>query len=76
MPATSRKSADAAHFIAWKRDGLLEAYLPEEVAKPYPPQHRDIDGMFASWRIYLSVIAYNPGGPEGAHRLGWAATGA
>ena len=53
------QSSDAAHFIAWKRDGLLEAYLPEEVAKHYPPQHRDIDGMFASWRIHLSVIAYN-----------------
>ena len=53
------QSSDAAHFIAWKRDGLLEAYLPEEVAKHYPPQHRDVDGMFASWRIYLSVIAYN-----------------
>ena len=53
------QSSDAAHFIAWKRDGLLQAYLPEEVAKHYPPQHRDIDGMFASWRIHLSVIAYN-----------------
>jgi iron(III) transport system substrate-binding protein len=53
------QSSDAAHFISWKRDGLLEAYLPEEVAKHYPPQHRDLDGMFASWRIYLSVIAYN-----------------
>src|SRR6185437_2905607 len=31
----------------------------EDVAKHYPPQHKDIDGMFASWRIYLSVIAYN-----------------
>jgi iron(III) transport system substrate-binding protein len=53
------QSSDGANFIAWKQDGLLEAYLPEEVAKHYPPQHRDIDGMFASWRIHLSVIAYN-----------------
>jgi len=53
------QSSDAAHFIAWKRDGLLASYLPEEVAEHYPPQHRDADGMFASWRIYLSVIAYN-----------------
>jgi len=55
------QSSDAAHFIAWKRDGLLEPYLPEEVAQHYPPQHKDADGMFASWRIYLSVIAYNTG---------------
>jgi len=53
------QSSDAAHFIAWKRDGLLASYLPEEVAQHYPPQHRDGDGMFAAWRIYLSVIAYN-----------------
>jgi iron(III) transport system substrate-binding protein len=53
------QSSDAAHFIAWKREGLLSSYLPEEVARHYPPQHRDADGMFASWRIHLSVIAYN-----------------
>ena len=53
------QSSDGANFISWKQDGLLEAYLPEEVAQHYPPQHRDIDGMFASWRIHLSVIAYN-----------------
>jgi iron(III) transport system substrate-binding protein len=53
------QSSDAAHFISWKRDGLLAHYLTEEVAKHYPAQHKDADGMFASWRIYLSVIAYN-----------------
>ena len=53
------QSSDAAHFISCKRDGLLESYLPEEVARHYPPQHKDADGMFASWRIDLSVIAYN-----------------
>jgi len=53
------QSSDAAHFIAWKREGLLASYLPEEVAAHYPAQHRDAAGMFASWRIYLSVIAYN-----------------
>src|SRR5579863_7373675 len=52
-------SSDAAHFIVWKRDGLLESYVPEDVAKYYPPEHRDPDGLFASWRIFLSIIAYN-----------------
>ncbi len=52
-------SSDAAHFIAWKRDGILAAYVPEDVAKFYPPEHRDADGLFASWRIFLSIIAYN-----------------
>jgi iron(III) transport system substrate-binding protein len=52
-------SSDAAHFIVWKRDGILDAYVPEDVAKFYPPEHRDIDGQFASWRTWLSIIAYN-----------------
>jgi iron(III) transport system substrate-binding protein len=52
-------SSDAAHFILWKRDGLLAPYVPEDVAKFYAPEHRDVDGQFASWRIWLSIIAYN-----------------
>jgi len=52
-------SSDAAHFIAWKRDGWLAPYVPEDVAKFYPPEHRDPDGLFASFRITLSSIAYN-----------------
>src|SRR5438034_2531135 len=33
-------SADGAHFIAWKRSNWLAPYLPEEVARHYPPQLR------------------------------------
>jgi iron(III) transport system substrate-binding protein len=52
-------SSDAAHFILWKRDGILAPYVPEDVAKFYSPEHKDSDGQFASWRIWLSIIAYN-----------------
>ena len=52
-------SSDAAHFIVWKRDGLLAPYMPEDVAKHYPAEHKDPDGMFATWRAWLSVIGYN-----------------
>jgi iron(III) transport system substrate-binding protein len=52
-------SSDAAHFILWKRDGILLPFVPEDVAKFYPAEHRDVDGMFASWRVWLSIIAYN-----------------
>jgi len=52
-------SSDAAHFIVWKRDGLLAAFLPEDVVKHYPPEHRDADGTFASFRVSLSPIGYN-----------------
>src|SRR5262249_29525725 len=52
-------SSDAAHFVVWKRDGLLAAYVPADVAQHYPPEHRDPDGTFASFRVTLSIIAYN-----------------
>jgi iron(III) transport system substrate-binding protein len=52
-------SSDAAHFIVWKRDGILAPYLPEDVALHYPAEHKDPDGLFASWRGWLSVIGYN-----------------
>src|ERR1700716_3309111 len=52
-------SSDAAHFIVWKRDGTLAPYVPEDVSKFYPTEHKDVDGQFASWRVWLSIIAYN-----------------
>ena len=52
-------SSDAAHFIVWKRDGILATYVPEDVEKYYPAEHRDADGQFASWRIWICCIGYN-----------------
>src|SRR5689334_20958691 len=52
-------SSDASHFIVWKRDGVLAPYVPEDVAKHYPAEHRDPDGMFASFRVWLCVMGYN-----------------
>ena len=52
-------SSDAAHLIVWKRDGWLAPYVPEDVAKHYSAEHKDTDGQFASFRVTLSVIAYN-----------------
>src|SRR6476661_6435414 len=40
-------SSDAAHFIVWKRDGILAPYVPEDVALHYPADQRDPDGLFA-----------------------------
>src|SRR5881227_1495503 len=50
-------SSDAAHFIVWKRDGILAPYLPEDVALHYPAEQKDPDGQFASFRVWLSIIA-------------------
>jgi len=52
-------SSDASHFIVWKRDSLLASFVPEDVAKYYPVEQRDRDGMFAAFRASLSVIGYN-----------------
>jgi iron(III) transport system substrate-binding protein len=52
-------SSDAAHLIIWKRASMLASFLPEDVAKYFPKEHWDPDGMYASWRVTLSPIAYN-----------------
>ena len=52
-------ASDAAHFVAWKRNGWLVPYVPEDVAKFFPAEHRDPDGLFASSRIYVVSLAYN-----------------
>jgi len=52
-------SSDAAHFIVWKRQGWLTPFVPEEVAQYYPPEQRDSDGTFATWRMTLSIMGYN-----------------
>jgi len=52
-------SSDAAHFISWKKNGWLMPFVPEDVAKYFPPSYRDGDGMFAVSRIWLSSIAVN-----------------
>jgi iron(III) transport system substrate-binding protein len=52
-------STDAAHFIHWKRDGLLAPYVPEDVAKHLPLEQVDVDGMYAVVFALLSPIGYN-----------------
>jgi iron(III) transport system substrate-binding protein len=52
-------TADAAHCIVWTRNGWLEPYLPEEVAKHYGKDYYDPNGLFVVTRILVSPIAYN-----------------
>jgi iron(III) transport system substrate-binding protein len=52
-------SSDAAHLIIWKRESMLASFLPDDVSKYFPKEHWDPDGMYASWRVTLSPIAYN-----------------
>jgi iron(III) transport system substrate-binding protein len=52
-------SSDAAHLIVWKRASMLAPFLPEEVARHYPKEHWDPEGLYATWRITLAPVAYN-----------------
>jgi iron(III) transport system substrate-binding protein len=52
-------SSDASHLVYWKDKGWLEPYVPEDVAKFYPAEHKDPDGTYASFRVFLCIIAYN-----------------
>ncbi|UGY18410.1 substrate-binding domain-containing protein [Bradyrhizobium septentrionale] len=52
-------SADASHFIPWKKSGWLMPFVPEDVAKYFPDNYRDPDGMAVTTRLWLSSIAYN-----------------
>lgn len=52
-------TGDAAQFIAWKRQDLLAPYVPEDVARHIPPEHRDAEGFYATVRSSLCVMAYN-----------------
>jgi len=52
-------SSDASHLLTWKQQGLLLAYVPEDVAEHYKPEHRDADGTYAGFRATLCPMAYN-----------------
>jgi iron(III) transport system substrate-binding protein len=52
-------TSDASHVISWKRNGWLAPFVPEDVAKYFPGEYRDADGLFATSRIWLSSIACN-----------------
>jgi iron(III) transport system substrate-binding protein len=52
-------STDAAHFLFWKSNGMLAPYISEDIAKYFPPERVDADGMYATVCAWLCVIGYN-----------------
>src|SRR3981189_2232557 len=52
-------SADASHFITWKKNRWLAPFVTEDIAQHFLAEYRDPEGMSATTRIYLSSIAYN-----------------
>jgi iron(III) transport system substrate-binding protein len=52
-------STDPAHFLDWKKSEWLAEYVPDDVAKHFPPDQVDRDGMYATSCAWLEVIGYN-----------------
>ncbi len=52
-------STDPAHFLDWKKNDWLAPYVPEDVAKHFPADQVDPDGMHATACAWLEVIGYN-----------------
>ena len=52
-------STDPAHYLDWKQRGWLAPYLPEDVAKHFPADQFDPDGLYATSCAWLQAIGYN-----------------
>jgi len=50
--------SDQALFVTWKKQGILERYIPTELMK-WPASQRDPDGTYASVRFTLMPIGVN-----------------
>src|SRR5215470_9702213 len=52
-------STDPAHYLDWKSKDWLAAYLPDDVAKHFPADQVDPDGMYATSCGWIEAIGYN-----------------
>src|ERR1700704_361773 len=52
-------STDPAHYLDWKKNDWLAPYIPEDVAKHFPADQVDPDGMHATSCGWLETIGYN-----------------
>ena len=52
-------STDPAHYLDWKKNEWLAAYVPDDVARHFPADQVDPDGMYATSCAWLEVIGYN-----------------
>jgi iron(III) transport system substrate-binding protein len=52
-------STDPSHYLDWKKSEWLAPYLPDDVAKYFPADQVDGDGMYATACGWLEVIGYN-----------------
>jgi iron(III) transport system substrate-binding protein len=52
-------TADQAHAIIWKKDGLLAPYLPQEVVQHYDKSYYDPEGFEVVTRVLVSPFGVN-----------------
>lgn len=52
-------STDPAHYLDWKSKDWLAAYLPDDVAKHFPADQIDPDGMYATSCGWIETIGFN-----------------
>jgi iron(III) transport system substrate-binding protein len=52
-------STDVSHYLEWKKNAWLAPYLPEDVAKHFPADQFDPEGMYATACAWVETIGYN-----------------
>jgi iron(III) transport system substrate-binding protein len=52
-------STDPAHYLDWKKNNWLAPFMPAEVARHFPADQIDPDGMHATSCAWLEAIGYN-----------------
>lgn len=52
-------STDPSHFIDWTSKDWVEPYVTEDMARHFPANQRDPNGMHATLCAWLEVIGYN-----------------
>jgi iron(III) transport system substrate-binding protein len=52
-------STDPAHYLDWKSKDWLAPYLPDDVAKFFPADQVDPDGLYATSCAWIETIGYN-----------------
>jgi iron(III) transport system substrate-binding protein len=52
-------STDPAHYLDWKAKDWLAPYVPDDVARHFPADQLDPDGMYATSCGWIEVIGYN-----------------
>ena len=52
-------STDPAHYLDWKAKDWLAPYVPDDVARHFPADQVDPDGMYATSCGWIDTIGYN-----------------